>query len=144
MKLLDEVRAEQAKRPGWTFERTWTHLQIVRPEIFVQAHKPLKTRDPRLDKEFATHKGLEDSRTSQSIDLHAERLKKINARMKAQKLDFTTAFSQVCKEENDLKAKPATASVPTRIVPPAEPKVYLVQSIESGRQIDFGPDEVRR
>jgi hypothetical protein len=28
-----------------------------------------------------------------------------------------------------------------RIVPPAEPKVYLVRSIESVSQIDFGEEE---
>jgi hypothetical protein len=138
MKLADQVKAIQLNHPSWSFQESWNHLETTRPELFVQTERKPLTRDPRLAKEFAKHKRLEDSQKSEAIDLHVERLSKIHKLMKERKLDFTTAFTQVCQEENAKKAAAATTSVPATVG--GTGKTFLVQSIECGRQIDFGAE----
>ena len=71
--LADEAKRIQANHPGMSFERAWDKVMREHPELLrtnaagafaktltvIHAQEPL-TRDPRLAKEFAKHKKLEE------------------------------------------------------------------------------------
>jgi hypothetical protein len=103
--------------------------------------KPLTTQAPQVAQEMARHKKLDDSRKSDAIGDHVDRMVKIRKLMTEKNWDFDQAFSETCRQENAAKTAPITASVLGHVAPPAEPETYLVSGIDCGRQIDFGEDD---
>jgi hypothetical protein len=127
--LADEVKAVQRSHPGWSFQESWDHLMSVKPEIArstAESNRRQAKLSPAREKEArAQYKHVE------SI---ARRLLQRNPGLTmGRALEMTRyALPKVQADIKELLRQPV-AAVETG-------KTFLVQSIESGRQIDFGVD----
>jgi hypothetical protein len=122
----------KALNPTLSFEESWRRAEALHPE-FVRARadapsNPGTPKDPQVAQEMAKHKKLSDSRQSAAAGEHVDRMAKIRKLMlEDPKLTFNAAFTQICKQENEAKAAPATAGrARTTSVSTVEPKPRMM------------------
>ena len=87
-------------------------LSRARGDVVTGSDNPGAPKDPRIVKEMNLHKKISDTRQSDAVGDHVDRMARIRKLMQEKGWDFNRAFSQVCDEENATKKAPATATHP--------------------------------
>jgi hypothetical protein len=126
--LSDEVKVVRAANPSWDFQTAWDHIAKTQPWRFSKS-----VEMNRLEAKLAPQKEEEAREKFAKVESIARRLMQRNSKLTfGAALEITrTCLPGVQAEMADLLRQ----SVKTE-----EPKTYLVESIETGRQLDFGEE----
>lgn len=99
--ISEATRLIQAEHPGWSFQQSWDFAESTYPKLVKGADT--LTRDPRISQEFAKLKKLGDVARSAKIGDHVALLAKIRKLMQEQNLSFDQAFTEIIKQEHEIK-----------------------------------------
>ena len=121
--LSDEVKLVRAANPGWDFQTAWNHITKTQPWRFSKS-----TEMNRLEAKLAPQKEEEAREKFAKVESIARRLMQRNS-----KLTFGAALeiTRACLLRVESEIKELLRS---RV------QADLVESIETGRQIDFGEE----
>jgi hypothetical protein len=124
--ISDEVKAVRKLHPSWSFEQSWNHVMALNPEL-----EASWAESNRVAAKLAPQKEKEALAKFEHVEAIASRLMERNRKLTfGAALEITrNCLPRVQADIRDLLRQSVKAE---------EPKTYLVQSMESGRRIDFG------
>jgi hypothetical protein len=122
----DEVKAVRKLHPSWSFEQSWNHVMALKPELEASS-----AESNRVAAKLAPQKEQEARSKFEHVEAIARQLMQRNRKLTlGAALEITrTCLPGVQAGIKDLLRQSVKAE---------EPKTYLVESIETGRQLDFG------
>jgi Mu-like prophage I protein len=106
----EAAKLVHAQHPTWSFQESWDHAEAVYPALVRSSTLNPLHPDPRITQEMGKITKLGGTSKTATVADHLGRLAKIRKLMADHPgMDFDSAFTDICRQENEAKKEATTA-----------------------------------